>query len=89
MTELRLTPAVLKILEFIERGGDEGRMELQVTASGGTSHSILQRLRAAGYVERVVQPYVALGRFVDRVRITDAGRSALADLPTKRGGSRE
>jgi hypothetical protein len=77
-TTLKLTPALRRWLAFIADGGERGRMELQITASGGRAGSQLQALRRAGYVEYVPEPFVTHGRFEpDRVRVTDAGRKAL------------
>jgi hypothetical protein len=59
-------------------------MELQITASGGRASSQLQALRQGGYVEYVPAPFVTHGRFEpDRVRVTEAGRKALAAAAAK------
>jgi hypothetical protein len=72
-----LPPARRQILEFVAAAGERGVMELQIVASGGRSGSMLQSLLREGYVERVVAPdYARLDE--GRVRVTDAGRAALA-----------
>jgi len=63
-----------RIVEFISDGGAEGRMLLQIAASGGRATAQLDILRAAGLVENnydtpINQP--------DRIRITEAGRAVL------------
>lgn len=71
---MKLTPAPRRILEFIADGGYEGRMVLQITASGGRASSQLQALRNAGYVEYFDPPEGS----PDRISATEAGRAALA-----------
>jgi hypothetical protein len=83
-TGSKLTPALKRWLAFIADGGERGRMELQITASGGRAGSQLQALRQAGYVEYVPAPFVTRGRFEpDRVRVTEAGRKALVAAAAK------
>jgi hypothetical protein len=83
-TASKLTPALKRWLAFIADGGERGRMELQITASGGRAGSQLQALRQAGYVEYVPAPFVTRGRFEpDRVRVTEAGRKALVAAAAK------
>ena len=73
---LKLTPALKRSLEFIARGGEHGRMVLQITASGGRASSQLQALRNAGYVEYWDDPDNPTGP--DRVRVTESGKRAFA-----------
>jgi hypothetical protein len=70
---LRLTEARRDMLEFIARGGERGRMMLQLVASGGREGARLNDLRNAGLVE-----YCGELNEPDRVRVTEAGRKALA-----------
>jgi hypothetical protein len=72
---MKLTPALRRWLAFVGEGGEQGRMVLQITASGGRASSELQALRNAGYLEY----YDAPEGGPDRIRITAAGRSALSD----------
>jgi hypothetical protein len=74
-TNIKLTPALRRVLEFIAGGEERGRMVLQVTASGGRASSQLQALRNASYVEYYDTPEGG----PDRIRITTAGRGALTD----------
>jgi hypothetical protein len=87
-----LTPALIRILQFIADGGERGRMELQVVASGGRAITQLSALRRAGYIEDVAAEIVTHGRFdPDRICITDAGKKALAASATlsyRRGDDR-
>jgi LmbE family N-acetylglucosaminyl deacetylase len=87
-----LTPALTRILQFVADGGERGRMELQVVASGGRAVSQLSALRRAGYIEYVAAPFVTHGHFEpDHIRITDAGKKALAaaaSLSYRRDGDR-
>jgi hypothetical protein len=82
---LKLTPAVRRWLDFIADGGERGRMVLQITASGGRASSQLQSLRNAGYVEYWDDPDNPNGP--DRVRVTEAGKKALAVSAKGRGTS--
>lgn len=84
--QLKLTPALRRIMEFIERGGDHGRMELQICASGGKSASQLSTLILAGYVERFDGPKLTKGYAPGRVCLTDAGKTALAEVARRREG---
>lgn len=70
---MKLTPALRRWLAFVAEGGEQGRMVLQITASGGRASSQLQALRNAGYLEY----YDAPEGGPDRIRITTAGRGAL------------
>jgi len=70
---LKLTPALRRVLQFIADGGPDGRMLLQVIASGGRASSQFQALRNAGYVEDAHAPIDQ----PDRVRVTAAGKKAL------------
>ena len=81
---LKLTPALRRIMEFID-GGDHGRMELQIVASGGKSASQLSMLILAGYVERFDGPKPIKGYAPGRVRLTDAGKAALAEVARAKG----
>ena len=83
--QLKLTPALRRIMEFIERGGDHGRMELQIWASGGRSVSQLSTLILAGYVERFDGPKPTKGYAPGRVCLTDAGKAALAEVARRKG----
>jgi hypothetical protein len=73
---LKLTPALKRWLEFIADGGERGRMVLQLAATGGRASSQLQSLRNADYVEYRDDPDNPTGP--DRVRVTEAGKTALA-----------
>ena len=70
---MKLTPTLRRWLAFVAEGGEQGRMVLQITASGGRASSQLQALRNAGYVEH----YDPVEGGPDRIRITTAGSSAL------------
>lgn len=84
---VKLTPALRRIMEFIEPGGDCGRMELQIVASGGKSASQLSMLILAGYVERFDGPKLTKGYAPGRARLTDAGEAALAEVAAKGKGN--
>lgn len=71
---MKLTPTTRKILQFIADGGEQGRMELQVISTGGSWPRRYQELRNAGYVENAMAPLEQ----PDRVRVTAAGKAALA-----------
>jgi len=72
---MKLTPTTRKILQFIADGGQQGRMELQVIAAGGSWPRRYQELRNCGYVENAQ----ALIKQPDRVRITTLGSAALRE----------
>jgi hypothetical protein len=80
-TTSKLTPTLKRWLEFLTDGGERGRMVLQATASGGRAASQLQSLRNAGYVEYCDDPDNPTGP--DRVRVTEAGKKALAGTRLK------
>lgn len=74
---VRLTPAQREMLEFIARGGERGRMLVQVVASGSRSAAVLDRLRHAGLIEY----HDPVGAAVDFVRATAAGRALVGEKP--------
>jgi hypothetical protein len=77
MSDLKLTPSVLSMLERIERHSGTLLM-LAVTASGGQDGK-LNKLRGAGYVVKCDHPTVTAGAWpAEALAITDAGRTALA-----------
>src|SRR5207245_1373561 len=77
MSDLKLTPSLLSMLERIERNSGTLLM-LAVTASGG-QYGKLNKLRGAGYVVKCDHPSVTEGaRPVEALAITEAGRAALA-----------
>lgn len=76
MAEIKLTPALRRILAFTNR--HDGVAELQIVASGGRTYAALQALRRAGYVENYYPAPVRGYLPPDRVRITEAGKAALA-----------
>ena len=77
MSDLKLTPSVLSMLERIERHSGTLLM-LAVTASGGQDGK-LNKLRGAGYVVKCDHPTVTAGAWpAEALAITDAGRTAVA-----------
>ena len=91
MSDLKLTPALLAMLERIERHSGELLM-LAVTASGGQDGK-LNKLRGAGYVVKCDHPSVTeYGWPAEALAITEAGRTALAnhrgELAEKKGRHR-
>ena len=78
MSELKLTPSLLSMLERIERNSGTLLM-LAVTASGG-QYGKLNKLRGAGYVVKCDHPSVTEGAWpAEALAITEAGRTALAN----------
>jgi hypothetical protein len=77
MSDLKLTPSLLSMLERIERNSGTLLM-LSVTASGGQEGK-LNKLRGAGYVVKCDHPSVTEGAWpAEALAITEAGRAALA-----------
>jgi len=77
MSDLKLIPSLLSMLERIERHSGTLLM-LAVTASGG-QYGKLNKLRGAGYVVKCDHPSVTEGAWpAEALAITEAGRSALA-----------
>ena len=77
MSDLKLTPSLLSMLERIERHSGTLLM-LAVTASGGQDGK-LNKLRGAGYVVKCDHPSVTeRGWPAEALAITEAGRTALA-----------
>jgi hypothetical protein len=82
MSDLKLTPSLLSMLERIERHSGTLLM-LAVTASGG-QHGKLNKLRGAGYVVKCDHPSVTAGAWpAEALAITEAGRTALAKHRTE------
>ena len=78
MSDLKLTPPLLSMLERIERHSGTLLM-LAVTASGGQDGK-LNKLRGAGYVVKCNHPTVTTGAWpAEALAITEAGRTALAN----------
>jgi hypothetical protein len=78
MSDLKLTPSLLAMLERIERHSGSLLM-LSVTASGGREYNKLNKLRSAGYVVRCDLPSVTERDWpTDALAITEVGRAALA-----------
>jgi hypothetical protein len=76
MSDLKLTPSLLSMLERIEKHSGTLLM-LAVTASGG-QHGKLNKLRGAGYVVKCDHPSVTEGAWpAEALAITEAGRAAL------------
>src|SRR6266478_8605753 len=91
MSDLKLTPSLLSMLERIERNSGTLLM-LAVTASGG-QYGKLNKLRGAGYVAKCDHPSVTEGAWpAEALAITEAGRTALAthraELAEKKGRHR-
>ena len=77
MSDLKLTPSLLAMLERIARHSGSLLM-LAVTASGGQDGK-LNKLRGAGYVVKCDHPSVTEGAWpAQALAITEAGRAALA-----------
>ena len=77
MSDLKLTPSLLSMLERIEKHSGTLLM-LAVTASGGQGGK-LNKLRAAGYLVKCEHPTVTEGAWpAEALAITEAGRTALA-----------
>src|SRR5712672_772798 len=77
MSDLKLTPSLLSMLERIERHSGTLLM-LSITASGGQDGK-LNKLRGAGYVVKCDHPSVTEGAWpAEALAITEAGRAALA-----------
>jgi len=76
MSDLKLTPSLLSMLERIERHSGTLLM-LAITASGGQDGK-LNKLRGAGYVVKCDHPSVIEGAWpAEALAITEAGRSSL------------
>src|SRR6202048_3908511 len=91
MSDLKLTPSLLSMLERIEKHSGTLLM-LCVTASGGQNGK-LNKLRGAGYVVKCDHPSVTEGAWpAEALAITEAGRAALAnhrgELRQKKGRHR-
>jgi hypothetical protein len=91
MSDLKLTPSLLSMLERIERHSGTLLM-LAVMASGGQDGK-LNKLRDAGYVVKCDHPTVTEGAWpTEALAITDAGRTALAkhrsEVAEKKGRQR-
>jgi hypothetical protein len=77
MSDLKLTPSLLSMLERIEKHSGTLLM-LSVSASGGQDGK-LNKLRGAGYVGKCDHPSVIEGAWpAEALAITEAGRTALA-----------
>jgi hypothetical protein len=90
MSDLKLTPSLLAMLERIEQHSP--LLMLAVTASGGQDGK-LNRLRGAGYVVKCDHPSVTEGAWpAEALAITEAGRAALtkhrAELAEKKAQRR-
>ena len=78
MGDLKLTPALVAMLERIEQHR-EALLMLAVTGSGGGECGKLNKLRGAGYVVKCDHPSVTEGGWpAEALAITEAGRTALA-----------
>src|SRR4051794_24771397 len=91
MSDLKLSPSVLSMLERIEQHSGTLLM-LAVTGSGGQDGK-LNKLRGAGYVVKCDHPSVTEGAWpAEALAITEAGRAALAnyraELARKKGRHR-
>src|SRR5271169_5465776 len=92
MSDLKLTPTLVAMLERIEQHSGALLM-LAVTASGGGEYGKLNKLRGAGYVVKCDRPSVTEGAWpAEALAITEAGRAALAnhraELAEKKSGRR-
>ena len=77
MSDVKLTPSLVSMLESIEQHSGTLLM-LSVTASGGQDGK-LNKLRGAGYVVKCDHPSVTAGAWpAEALAITEAGRAALA-----------
>jgi hypothetical protein len=79
-TTSKLTPTLKRWLEFIADGGERGRMVLQATASGG--RGITAAIAAQRWLCRVLRRSDN-PTGPDRVRVTEAGKKALAGTRLK------
>jgi hypothetical protein len=87
MSDLKLNPSLLSMLERIEQNSGTLLM-LSVTASGGQDGK-LNKLRGAGYVVKCDHPSVTDGAWpAEALAITDAGRTALAKLRAEIAGKK-
>ena len=78
MSDLKLTPTLVAMLERIEQHSGALLM-LAVTANGGGEYGKLNKLRGAGYVVKCDHPSVTEGAWpAEALAITEAGRTALA-----------
>jgi len=85
MSDLKLTPSLLSMLERIEQHSGTLLM-LAVTASGGQDGN-LNKLRGAGYVVKCDHPRVTEGAWpAEALAITEAGRTALAKHRAEKRG---
>jgi hypothetical protein len=92
MSDLKLTPTLVAMLERIEQHSGALLM-LAVTASSGHEYGKLNKLRCAGYVVKCDHPSVTEGAWpAEALAITEAGRAALtnhrAELAEKKGRHR-
>src|ERR1700747_1509225 len=90
MSDFKLTPSLLAMLERIEQHSP--LLMLAVTASGGQDGK-LNKLRGAGYVEKCDHPTVPdVAWPAEALAITEAGRAALvkhrAAIAEKKGRHR-
>jgi hypothetical protein len=90
MSDVKLTPSLLAMLERIEQHSP--LLMLAVTASGGQDGK-LNELRGAGYVVKCDHPIVTEGAWpAEALAITDAGRTTLAkhraEVAEKKGRQR-
>jgi hypothetical protein len=90
MSDLKLTPSLLAMLERIEQ--HRPLLMLAVSASGGQDGK-LNNLRGAGYVVKCDRPSVTEGAWpAEALAITEAGRAALekhrAEAAEKKGRPR-
>ena len=87
MSDLKLTPSLLSMLERIEKHSGTLLM-LAVIASGGQDGK-LNKLRGAGYVVKCDHPSVTEGAWpAEALAITEAGRTALAKHRAEKKGQR-
>jgi hypothetical protein len=83
MSDLKLTPSLVSMLERIERYSGSLLM-LAVTASGGREYTKLNKLRGVDYVVKCDHPSVTEGAWpAEALAITEAGRAALAEHRAK------
>jgi hypothetical protein len=86
MSDLKLTPSLLAMLERIEKHSGSLLM-LAVTASGGREYGKLNKLRGAGYVVKCDHPSVTEEAWpAEALAITEVGRAALAKLRREASG---
>jgi hypothetical protein len=91
MSDLKLTPSLLSMLDHIERHSGTLLM-LAVMASGG-QEAKLNKLRGAGYVVKCDHPSVTEGAWpAEALAITECGKAALtkyrAEVAEKKGRRR-